>query len=378
MRNIGSGDDKLMDLTALKRKSFVWPAAMFIIFALSVSLVLSTGEVKYDSLARTLTQWDGQHYLSIARDGYVKFPCDANPDDICGNTGWFPLYPIVGWLLSLTGMPVGFAMIATSWLALLVALLLLFNLLKTKFDNRTAIVSIGALLLFPSAFYYLTVFPYSLSLLLTIIVFRMIERQQYSYLWLPVALLTISYPSGVVIGLPILWILLRDWRASPVSDRLKLCASLASIGVALLLYFTYNWIVFDDFWLYVHIQSKSYYAHQTAFPLIPIIESLSTLPYYHPVFITLLFGFGGAVLFITRKIGAPWLIYLFGILLFTPTMGTTDCYYRHIIVAFPLSVMVGTALNSGWRSRLVIPWLVLSGFLAVAFFLRWYKMGILM
>jgi len=377
MPNIGPNDSKLMDLQALKRKSFLLPLALFVLFTVSVCVLLSTGAVKHDSLVRTLTQWDGQHYLSIARDGYVKFPCQSNPQEICGNTGWFPLYPMLGWLLSQVGIPVGYAMIVVSWLALLAALLLLYRLLKRKFDRRTAITSLVALLLFPSSFYYLTVFPYSLSLLLAVITFDLMERHKYTFLWLPVALLTVAYPSGVVIGLPIAWILFRDWRTLDSKDRLALCASLAAIGLALVAYFAYYWIVFDDFWLYVHFQAKSYYSHKPTVPLIPIVNSLITLPYYHPVFISLVFGLVGAMLFITRRIGAPWLIYLFAILLFTPTMGTTDCYYRHITMAFPFSVMVGLAMQTR-RRVLAIAWLLLSAFLAVAFYLRWYKIGVLM
>ena len=44
-------------------------------------------------------RWDAGHYLSIARNGYELFTCDAigySPDEWCGTAAWLPGYP---WLM---------------------------------------------------------------------------------------------------------------------------------------------------------------------------------------------------------------------------------------------------------------------------------------
>ena len=48
-------------------------------------------------LTPTWGRWDTGQYLSIARNGYIFEQCvgvaNRGPDDWCGNSGWFPLYP---------------------------------------------------------------------------------------------------------------------------------------------------------------------------------------------------------------------------------------------------------------------------------------------
>ena len=68
-----------MNYSYLKSKSFLWPTILTIVFILVYSFLLQAGQPKYYELTRTLIQWDCQHYLSIARDGYEKFPCGWNP-----------------------------------------------------------------------------------------------------------------------------------------------------------------------------------------------------------------------------------------------------------------------------------------------------------
>ncbi|HEY1416701.1 MAG TPA: hypothetical protein VGF41_02315, partial [Myxococcaceae bacterium] len=49
--------------------------------------------------AGTWRRWDSGHYLDIAARGWELFSCawlGGRPQDACGNSAWFPLYP---WLL---------------------------------------------------------------------------------------------------------------------------------------------------------------------------------------------------------------------------------------------------------------------------------------
>ena len=75
-----------MQYTTLKSKSFLIPTAVLIGLVTLVLTAVSVGERKPYTVARMLIQWDGQHYLSIAREGYQKFPCPDNPSLICGES----------------------------------------------------------------------------------------------------------------------------------------------------------------------------------------------------------------------------------------------------------------------------------------------------
>jgi hypothetical protein len=379
-------DASLMNYSYLKSKRFLLPTLLWLAFVLIYLVLFEVGESKYYSLTRTLIQWDGQHYLSIARDGYQKFPCLWDQRHICGNIGWFPLYPLLGWLVNqLVGPLVGFmgvdireTMLATGWLAFWLALLVMYPLVESRFGHRAALFSLLALLLFPSSFYFLTAFPYSTYLLLALLILYLIEKKRYTLVPLLSGLLAVTYPSGVVIGLPILYTLVTKWKELDRKKQLLLMAALFTIGFALFLFCCYYWWKFDDFFLYQRYQSQSFYGHKLTIPLVPIAESLINRSGDDPMFIILLFTLVTVILFYSRKIPASWQLFMFGILLFTPTFGTTWCYYRHIVVAFPLYVMIGVSVSSLRRKYLMIPYALASAFLMWKFFLAYYKAGTLM
>ncbi len=370
-----------MNYSYLKSKSFGIPSLIFIIYVIAIITLFSIGDSKYTSIPRALTQWDGQHYYSIAYSGYESFPCPEDNSLICGNVGWFPFYPLiaktVGSALSIFGIGFHWALPITSLLSLWAALLLLFNMVSQKFNLESAIYSVVALLLFPTSFYYATAFPYSLFLFLSLAVFYLLEKRSYLYAAIPAGLLSITYPSGIVIALPILWILISEWKTLTQKNRLGLFVTLISTGFSLLLYCLYNLWKFNDFFLYLHFQEKPYYAHGATFPLVPIIESLMTFQFGHPVYIMLVFIILAVILFFNKKVLVPWVIFMFGIFLFTPTAGTTDCYYRHIVVAFPLFVMIGNSINS-WRKYLLPVYAIVSIALMWMAYLNNYKQGLLM
>ncbi|MFQ5453972.1 MAG: hypothetical protein ACE5D6_07270, partial [Candidatus Zixiibacteriota bacterium] len=140
-----------MDYLLKKAKSFKLPTILFILFLVCFMVLFQTGDRKYYSLSRALSQWDGQHYLSIARDGYQVFPCGFNPNYICGNVGWFPFYPLTGWILSLTGLNIRWVMILISWLSFWIALCMIFKLVRCKYNEKTAFISLLVLLFFPGS-----------------------------------------------------------------------------------------------------------------------------------------------------------------------------------------------------------------------------------
>lgn len=367
-----------MKLSYIKSKRFLVPTLLCLAFLAIYTGTFTTGHRKYYDFPRMLSQWDGQHYLSIARDGYETFPCSHDPSYICGNVGWFPAYPLVARAVSFTGIDIRWAVLVTSWLALWLALLVMYRIVEVKYGQRVALGSIVALLVFPTGFYFLTSFPYSLYLLLAALAFYLMEREQYALLWLPSGLLAVTYPSGAALGLPILYLLISRWKTIGVRSRTALAAALIAIAAAVILYFAYYWLTFDDFLLYVRFQGQSYYAHKPTFPLMPIIRSLLTMPSDNAVFVMLLFIPLCCLLFYRRRLAVTWQIYMFAVLLFTPTMGTTMCYYRHIVVAFPLFVMIGMSIESKWRRLLFVAYIAASVFLAGALYVTAYKLGQLM
>ncbi|MFH1687638.1 MAG: hypothetical protein ABIE70_08980 [bacterium] len=367
-----------MNSDFFKSKSFLIPTLIWAVTIAVYGLTLDSGQRKHAGFVRTLIQWDARLYVSIARDGYERFPCPGRPADICGNGGWFPLYPILGAIVAWSGIGHDYSMLLVSWLAFWLALLMLYRLVDLKYDAKTALGSLLALAIFPGTFYYLTAFPYSVYLALAVTAMYLLERAQYRWLWLITSALAATYPSGALIGLPVAYALWRDFQKITRVDRLCLTGAMAAIPAAILIYFGYYWWAFGDFWLYLHIQSQSYYAHQATFPLLVIYRSLVDLPLGHPVFVCLVFVVTAAVLFLQRRLATGWQIYLIAVLLFTPAMGTTDCYYRHVVVAFPLFVAIALGLRSKWRQWLVIVYAVAAVAINWLLLMPAYRMGMLM
>jgi hypothetical protein len=351
---------------------------LFLVFVVVHVALFQTGHRKYYTLSGNLMQWDAEHYLSIAHAGYEKFPCGFNAGYICGNIGWFPFYPMVTRAVASIGLDTSTALIVVSWLSLWLAMLILYRLVAKRFDSRVALYSLAAMLLFPGSFYFLAGFPYSLYLLLAVSVFYLLESNR---LWglVPLAAgLAVTYPSGAVIGLPILFVLVSKWAKTDNRGRLALAVGLTGIGLALVAYFCYYWLEFGDFFLYLKFQAQSYYAHHMDFPLLVIARTLLTLPLKQPDCIILIFTISAVTLFYRRRIPVSWQIFMFGVLLFTPTMGTTTCYYRHIIAAFPLFVMIADNINSRWRRYALGVYAAVSIYVNLSIFLGDFKAGVLM
>ena len=307
------------------------------------------------------------------------------------------MYPLVaaiaGTLLVPLGLEMRWVMIVTSLICFWLALLVLYRLVLMKYGQRVALLSILSLILFPTSFYYATAFPYSLYLLLVAIVFLLLEEKRYLLAAVPAGLLAITYPSGVIIALPLFRMMLREWfdgRRLPTESRNILTSQVrwtsrwpalgvatTAVGLALVTYCIYYWWQFDNFWLYFDFQAKPYYSHEPAFPLIAIARSLFNLPAGNPVFVMLLFVIATTTVFYRRIIPISWQLYMFGVLLFTPAAGTTVCYYRHIIIVFPLFVMIALTIET--RRKWLLPlYAVTSLSFAWFVFIKAYKLGLLM
>ena len=370
---------RLTQYGALMRRRRIWLSSVLVFAYLVIVLVaLQTGDRRYRSLGRELSQWDGQLYLSIARDGYERFPPTADRPYISGNIGWFPFYPLMGRALSHLGLTTHWSLIVLSWICFWLALMVIYSLVETKFGERTAILTVLATFLYPTSFYFATAFPYSLYLFLAVVTFYLLHRQKYALLWLPTAGLAVTYPSGIVIALPIAYHLVRRWKALGWSQRVWLAVAILAIGVAILAYFLHYYFKFGDFFLYFHYQSQYLHGHSLTFPLITLYKFMTELSFTHLEFIIVALTLGFAAVAYTRRIEGEWQVYLLAVLLFTPTFGTIQCYYRHVIVAFPMFVMLGMAAGSPRRKYLFGGYAVASALLAWFVFVPAFKKGILM
>jgi Gpi18-like mannosyltransferase len=125
---------------------------------------------KSPNIFYALSNWDGQAYLTIAKDGY-------NNDNLFA---FFPLYPLFvkfgsvilfnNYLLSA---------LAISWFSLLFAIILLWKLVRLDFPKSVADKTLIYLLLFPFSFFFIATYTESLFLLATVAGFYFFRRENY-------------------------------------------------------------------------------------------------------------------------------------------------------------------------------------------------------
>jgi len=160
-------------------------------------------------------RWDSFHYLSIARSGYSARSCGQF---ICGNTGWYPLFPWLIRVVAKTGLPLGFSSLIVTLSSLIISSEILSRLLQKRWST-VAVAS--AFICLPGGIYYIAAFPVSVSTACTLaaiwalVDFRLLSSAAFAFL------ASLSYPSSVIVSLAISPFLIKYkslelWAKKPV------------------------------------------------------------------------------------------------------------------------------------------------------------------
>jgi hypothetical protein len=329
------------------------PLAIFMAFAaFYVIISLASGS---DVLFRPV--WDIGHYLSIAERGYEVYPCDPEIHwpigEICGNVGWYPAWPVAVKILSIGQVSFGIRFLP--FLFGLLGFILFYQLVLRLADTRAAIIATIALASTPTAFYYLTGFPYSfiLTLFVVYLLYLYNDRAWGRLYILPIiaVLISLTYPSAILTAIIPLVMLVDSYRRKvrkPSVSRIvkDILYYLVPFAVGPLLLSLYFYFTFDDFLLILHFQEK--YHRSWAFPLTVIWNSMLQFPALYVENASVLF-YGLILLIFTRYRLKPELIaFLLLFFFFSPATGSITSVYRHYILLFPAAIIIGTSERPLW------------------------------
>ena len=173
---------------------------------------------------RLWTYSDAEWYLSIANGGYpTKEQAIAARNAPAGEGrsterdnymryAFFPLYPLLVAAFA-TLLPLRAAAFAVSLLASVAAAIVAFALYAKTFpdDRRRAPLALALLLVFPFSVFLSLYFTEGLFLLLSLLVFYGLSAGSWPLVGIAGALLSATRPNGILILLPVLWVL---WRAA--------------------------------------------------------------------------------------------------------------------------------------------------------------------
>lgn len=209
------------------------------------------------------TTYDSQHLIHIARSGYEQ-----------AITAFFPLYPL---LLRLAGSDeVGIALwgVVLSNAAFLGALILLYELTKIDYDERTARRAVLLLALFPTAAYFGAVYTESLFLMLLVGCFLLLRREKWIGAGIASMFAALTRNSGLVLSLALFSESFRPKRSKEDSQKSVIFNPRTAIAVLPLLAFVgvqaYFALRFGSLTVGVNSQAAFWRSTEPNWPWLPV------------------------------------------------------------------------------------------------------------
>lgn len=192
-------------------------------------------------------RWDAVWYLQIAEYGY---------SDIDGSAAFFPMYPLL--IAAFKPLFLGNGVLAGIFISLaccLAAFYFFYRLVELDFDREVARRAVFYLAIFPTSFFFQTIYSESLFLLLTIGSFYLARRREYALAGALGALATLTRSAGILLLVPLAIMYMQDrgWKWRQVRfDALYLL--LVPLGLAV--WMLYLDLRFDDPLLFSSAQSN--------------------------------------------------------------------------------------------------------------------------
>lgn len=358
---------------------------------------LTTMDVPPGSL-NIWSHWDGQHYVALARDGYLHPPRDVSP-------AFFPVYPLLVRSFSeLSGDHLSQGVIswwgtAVSLLFLPLAFYFIYDIARQAWGESVAKGTILALAFFPTTFFLNA--TYSESLFLAVSAGSLWAIRVRKNLLLACILAGVASATrnvGVFLVVPLVYEWIKGGGLKNGSQRWQgLYLALAPSG--LIIYMGYSWMKFSDPLFFYHAQKN--WEREATGPLVTATrawqtadESFHTLQdpglWAHPTIQTLtehvdlansLYSLAFLVFaLIVLLLGLrhlPFSLTIYGLLLVivpalfgrpdSPLMGVP----RYVLMAFPIFFVLGLLS----KNKLLFGiWLILSTVFSIvlcALFVTW-------
>ena len=218
-------------------------------------------------------RWDAGFYTSIATYGY-DWQNDGAPS---ADMAFLPVYPLAVRATSGLNLQTGCALspylstcttiggLIVSNVALFGALILLFDLVRRRFDRPAAWRAVLLLLVSPISIFLSGVYTEALFIFWVALVFWLIDRDLFGLALIPATLAVLTRSVGVALYPMLLYIAWKTFRASPASMILqpRLRGVLYALGAHVPLsvfagYIVYMGVVVDDVGAYFSVYENTW------------------------------------------------------------------------------------------------------------------------
>lgn len=301
------------------------------------------------------SNFDGEHYISIAQYGYKDL-----------QHSFFPLYPLLINILSpeknmesyvLTGL-------LLSNVSFLASLIVFRKLVKNEYGDKVARMAIISLLIFPTSFFFGAVYTESLFLLTILLSFYFVIRQKWLLSGIFGMLASVTRIQGVFL-LPSFFLghLKHKGRGLRV-----ISIALIPIGIFVYLYFLYQ-TTGNALAFYTDLKSFGQQREVGKFVLLPqvlwrYIKMLTSLKINSPIYLTISMEFLTAILGLIlivwgflKRLKPAYLVFALLSYILPTLSGSFSSLPRYILILFPLFIIMGIFLS---KQRIFVRTAVLS------------------
>lgn len=343
--------------------SVAWLAPKFI-----PSTAYLGGKNGFDfKVPRIIWMWansDGSHYLSIARNGYFSF-----------QHGFFPFYPVLIRLVKdATGLAYPVCALLITYSALAGFLYVFYRLLRLDFDKNHSLEIISYVLVFPVAFYLVSVYTDALFLFLVTLAFYLARKKRLWAAGFLGYLATITrFP-----GIALFPALLVEWWVGKRKKIDLMSLLLIPLGTFNYLFYiqetTGNWRNFLDS-MGIWEQDRYVFPLQTLFRYIKMFFYMRSYQLVYLIaFLEILAMLLATYLVIKgwKLVRRSYLIYAVGYLLIPLSSGTLQGVPRYFLHTIALFIIAWKLLRkSKFKILLTIAMFILQ-LLLVAYFSQGY------
>lgn len=337
------------------------------------------------SLINVLGQFDAQWYLKIAKKGYpevIKKEINPMNRSLMGSMSYafFPLYPTTLRFLNIPINNIELTAFIFSNFMIIINVISLIYVIGKKMSEKIAVKASVLLFLFPFSIFFRSYFTESLFLFLLIWYSHFLIKKRMVLSSALFGLLNITRGSAVLLYVPHLYFLLREYRAKTISFT-KLLASVSFSVIPLALWSLFNYFQTGDFLYFMKVRSEWIGGINIINRVTENLKKIATPDYqelHHfdsskvdifiifAVFVFLISSFK----ILNRKLWIISLCLFLSPLIFNSLMS----FSRMQIISFPIFIYLATILKGKWFALVSVGFAV-GLFIISLYFVNWHWIG---
>ncbi|MEN9649835.1 MAG: hypothetical protein RL094_802 [Candidatus Parcubacteria bacterium] len=189
-------------------KEYAAPVGIFILSRLCIFLIIALVSMYGMGRGANISQWDAKNYISIAEQGY-QF--DGTYRGQSAYIAYFPLLPaLMSGVSASTGVQASTAGIMVSALFGILSVILLYRLIANTKGRQAGLIAVSMFSFYPASVFLSSSYTESLFAFLVLTTFLCIQKKQFRWAIVPVALACITRPTGAILGIVYLYSLYKD------------------------------------------------------------------------------------------------------------------------------------------------------------------------